>query len=130
MIPFEYRALDLLADYETRFVAFPGLWRSQIQDSSNWRIITSFDALLASMSMEATKDMGEHMSDEEFGTKLGEMSERDEKAIKLMSDLGVDSTTSRTVATYFVSRRNLLEDERAWIRFTNLIDDEISIRAC
>lgn len=130
MVPFQYRALDLLADYETRFIAFGDLWRTQIVDCVNPRTQMCFAMLLDSMTTDAIAELGEDMDDQEFTDRLGNPGNDDTKAMKLLVDLGLDDAVCVLVLGYFAGRRNLIDDQRAWVRFTNLIDEEISIRAC
>lgn len=130
MMSFEYRALDLLADYETRFAYFPAMFFNHIESSANSEVRVGFIRFLDAMSRDCTEHLCAGMTDEQVGIKLGNFTERDEVAMKSLRDLGVNSAVSGIIAAYFVSRRNLLEDERCWIRFTNLIDEEISIKAC
>lgn len=129
-IDFEYRALDLLADYEPEFTYFPGIWKKTIQPCHEPRVQISFNTLVYSLISEALVDLGKGMDEDEFDTKLGHVTERDNVAIKMMRDLGVNSTLASCVITYFAGRRNLIDDERAWRRFVQILEDQISIQAC
>lgn len=129
-IDFEYRALDLLADYEPQFSHFPGIWKKTIKVSRDERVGISFNNLVYTMVCEAIEALGDGMTDEEFDAKLGHVGDRDQVAIKMMRDLGVNTMIATSVVTYFSARRNLLEDERAWVRFCNLLEEQISLMAC
>ena len=130
MSPFTYRAMDLLADYEPRFAAFPNIWKNNISDSDNPELIDKFNGFLWASVAEALTELNQELTDLDFAMKLGNPTGRDRYVAKLMIDLGINATENMIVLSYFSGRRNLLEDERAWIRFTNLIDEEIDIRAC
>jgi hypothetical protein len=129
-ISFEYRALDLLADYQPEFAPFPGIWKKTIEPSSEPRVHASFTKLVYALISEALVDLGKGMDENEFDMKLGHITERDNVAIKTMRDLGVNSVLASCVITYFAGRRNLIEDERAWQRFVLILDDQISLDAC
>lgn len=129
-ISFEYRALDLLADYEPEFAPFPGIWKKTIEPSSEPRVHASFTKLVYALMSEALVDLGKGMDEDEFDMKLGDVTERDGAAIKTMHDLGVNSILASCIITYFAGRRNLLDDERAWQRFVQVLEDQISIQAC
>lgn len=130
MVPFTYRALDLLADYEPRFAAFPKIWSDQIRDTDNPELVGSFNSFLWASVADALTMLNQELTNEEFKVKLGDPNERDRVAAKSLTDLGINTQANLIALSYFAGRRNLLEDERCWIRFTGLIDDEISIQAC
>lgn len=130
MSPFQYRALDLLADYETRFAYFPSMWFNQIKDCANNEVQVRFAELVDAMCRDASYDLGDHLEDNEMARRLAELTEREMTAIKLMGDLGVRDMLTTSVFSYFVTRQRLIEDERGYVRFTKLIDEEIDMRAC
>ena len=127
---FEYRALDLLAEYETRFQYVPSMFFNHIEATTNYEVAGSFAQLVDALCKDASLNMGSSLADDEFAARLGELTERELHVIKLLGDLGAWTGLTRSVFSYFVTRQRLLEDERAWIRFTKLVDEEISIRAC
>jgi hypothetical protein len=129
-ISFEYRALDLLADYQPEFAYFPGIWKKTIEPSSEPRVQASFTKLVYALISEALVDLGKGMDEDEFDMKLGDVTERDGAAIKTMRDLGVNSILASCIITYVAGRRNLIDDERAWQRFVQVLEDQISIQAC
>ena len=130
MSPFTYRALDLLADYAPRFAAFPGIWSKDIKDCANPQLAAAFQGFLWASVADELTHLNQELTDTEFQAKLGKPVERDEIAAKILTDLGLNTSENLIILSYFAGRRNLLDDERAWVRFSNLLDEEISIRAC
>lgn len=128
---FEYRALDLLADYDSKFVLFPGIWHHTIRTSGDIRVHDAFGLLVRYMTAESIEAMSHGMTEGEFCDKLGfGPSERDEVAIKMYRDLGIGNNLNAAMLTYFSARRNVLEDERAWVRFTEILREQLDIQAC
>ena len=130
MSPFEYRALDLLADYEPRFAYFPAIWRTHIQSSENPDLHRTFGDFLYAMTTDASCDLDLTLTDQEFSEKLGGLTDRDRVQFKILQDLGLWNPITRNVLAYFVSRRNLLDDERCWERIVEMINEELEIRQC
>lgn len=129
-MPFEYRALDLLADYETRFEAFPKIWNDWISGTENEELLTGFTSFLRASVADALIMLSPELDILEFGNKLSHPNDRDRTAAKQLTDLGLNSVTSMMVLSYFAGRRNLLDDERCWVRFCGLIEEIIHEQAC
>lgn len=126
MSSFTYRALDLLADHESRFAEFPKIWADQIKDTDNPELEHAFAVFLWASISDSLVRLNQELTYEEFHGKLGSVSEREAKVGKLLHDLGESSTITSMITAYFAGRRNLLDDERCWIRYVQLVEDEIS----
>lgn len=130
MSPFTYSALDLLADHDPRFAAFPKIWADQINGTDNPDLERAFTIFLWASISDALVRLNQELTDKEFNDKLGTVSDREKAVAKILGDLGEATSITSMITAYFAGRRNLRDDERCWISYVRLVEQEIDIRAC
>lgn len=133
--PFEYRTLELLAQYDSRFALLSNLWLKEIHevpdDLRRERVTPDrVMALIVAMVVDATAEAMPEMEPEKFGQTLGKPGDSDIKIANTLNGLGLWNPVSSAATTYFAARRNILDDQRGWVRWTDLVMRELEIRAC